>query len=255
MAGGLDPSAGAGLAADLAAAAAFGVIGLPVATSLTAQSSLGAIASYPVEPAIIAEQLEGLYADFRPSVIKIGLAGSAAIGNTLADFAQANKITVVVDPVLRASSGLELADQATQAVIRDRLAPAAWLLTPNSTEAASLTGLPVETTGDAVQAARRLFEAGAANVLVTGGHLPTGHEVIDTLYNENGVTTFKAPRLTGNVRGTGCSLAAAAAARLALGDDIEQAISAAREYVAGMISGAVQAGGGAKQHLGRRAQR
>lgn len=248
-AGGLDPSAGAGLAADLAAATAFGVIALPVATSLTAQSSIGAIASHPVDPTIIVEQLNALYDDFRPGVLKVGLAGSAPVAGLLADFARAHGMTLVVDPVLRASSGLALVDEKTQTVIRDKLAPAAFLLTPNTVEATALTGIEIATVDDAVRAARRLHEAGGANILVTGGDLATGDEVIDTLYNENGVAIFTAPRLNGNVRGTGCSLAAAAAARLALGDGVEQAIKAARAYVAQVIAQAVQVGHGARQGL------
>ena len=248
-AGGLDPSAGAGLAADLAAAWALGVVALPIATALTVQNSHRAAASYPVDPAVVTEQLEAVYEDFQPALLKTGLVGSAVIATELAEFARSRNLRLVVDPVMRASSGLALVDGEAQAAIKRSLAPAAFVLTPNIKEAAALTDLDIESPADAAEAARQLHEAGAANVLVTGGHLGTGDEIIDTLYNKNGVTTFKAPRLPGNVRGTGCALASAVAARLTIGDDTTAAIIAARAYVARVIEQAVQAGQGARQGL------
>ncbi len=248
-AGGLDPSAGAGLAADLAAGWAFGVIGLPIATALTVQNSYKAAASHAVDPAIVTEQLEAVYEDYMPAILKTGLVGSEEIATELAEFARSRNLRLVVDPVIRASSGLALADAGAQAAIKNILAPGAFVLTPNIMEASALTSLDIESLADAVAAAQQLHEAGAANVLVTGGHLETGDEVIDTLYNENGVTTLKAPRLPSKVRGTGCALSAAIAARLALGDNAEAAITAGRAYVARVIEQAVQAGQGARQGL------
>ncbi len=248
-AGGLDPSAGAGLAADLAAAWSFGVIALPIATALTVQNSQQARASYPVNVAVVREQLETVYEDFQPSILKTGLVGSALLAVALAEFASSRGLRLVVDPVLRASSGLDLADQAALAAIKTTLVPNAFVLTPNAMEAASLTGLTVTSLAEAAAAARQLYQTGVSNVLITGGHLTTGDEVIDTLYNENGVSTFKSPRSCGNVRGTGCALASAVAARLALGDDVTVAIIAARAYVARVIEQAVPAGQGSRQGL------
>ena len=246
LAGGLDPSAGAGLAADLAAAEEFGVAGLPVATALTIQDSKQCYKMIPVEPGTVTAQLEAVYTDARPRVIKIGLLGSADMAGTLADFIEKRCLTAIIDPVIAPTAGDRFADDATIEVLKQRLLALSLLVTPNVDEASEIGGKRIATVKDAEQAAERLRDRGAEYVLIKGIQ-DRNDLVTDILVGPDEKILFSGKQRSGEVRGTGCSLAAAAAACLALGYDMANAVREAVDYAGRKRGEAVQIGHGAKQ--------
>jgi len=232
---GLDPGGGAGLAADLAALAAVGMRGWPVAAALTAQGWRGARAFQPVSPAWLGAQLDALLAGGeRPAAVKTGMLGSAANAAELAAWLgrrPLSRLPLVVDPVLAASSGLPLLRGDPRRALWPLLERAA-LCTPNLPELAALTGLPVEGDEAAVEAARALP---CRAVLVKGGHR-TGAPV-DLLVRGREVRRFPGRRRPGVARGTGCRLASAIAGLLARGEGLPAAIRGAKRVVERHLDG------------------
>lgn len=238
---GLDPSGGAGLAADLEALAAVGARGYPVATALTAQGPRGARASEPVTPAFLRAQVEallgGLAARNRPRAVKTGMLGSAANARAIARLLSRpplSGVPLVVDPVLAATSGLPLLrGRGARAALQLLFARAA-LVTPNLPELAALTGMPVDGDARAVAAARAL---GSQAVLVKGGH--RAGAPVDLLVTARRVWRFEGRRRPGTARGTGCRLASAIAGLLAQGASLTGAVRGAREVVERYLDGAL----------------
>jgi hydroxymethylpyrimidine/phosphomethylpyrimidine kinase len=245
---GSDPSGGAGLQADLATFGAFGCHGQGVVTALTVQDSLAVHAVAPVDARQVAAQLDALLADAPPAAAKTGMLGTAAVVEAVASaWRTRGPIPLVVDPVLAASSGARLVDAGAVAALLELLLPLATLVTPNAPEASELTGLPVRDSLEAVTAARALLARGARAVLVKGGHL-AGDEVTDVLVAAGradavAFTRTRVPHAR-RVRGTGCALSAAIAARLALGDGLADAVCAAGDWVHEGIAGAYESGAG-----------
>lgn len=216
--GGTDLSCGAGLARDLAVIGAHGLQARLCVTAVTAQGAGGVTASHPLPAKVIAAQI----ASAGPvAAIKTGMLANAAVIGALKELPEA---PLVIDPVLRSSSGAALLDPAGIAALR-KLFPRAALLTPNRPEAEALTG---ETTPDAQAAA--LMRQGAQAVLIKGGHAE-GAKATDLLFTANTRHSFSAPRLPGTRRGTGCTLASAIACQLAQGAPLEQAVAAAKAYL------------------------
>jgi hydroxymethylpyrimidine/phosphomethylpyrimidine kinase len=228
---GLDPSGGAGLAADAEAAQAFGARAWLVASALTAQGPAGAKGWWPVAPDALLAQVDALLAPGheRPSAVKTGMIGSAdsaaALAARLAE-KPFTRVPLVVDPVVAASSGLALVSGAPP---RDAFLPLlarAALATPNWPELAVLSGRAVGSEDDAIRAARELPSRA---VLVKGGHREGAP--VDLLVRGRRVTRFAGRRVAGTARGTGCRLASAIAAQLANGVALEDAVRAAKRYV------------------------
>jgi len=220
---GSDSGGGAGLQADLKAFEAFGVHGCTAIAAITAQNSVGVQAIAPVEAAVLAAQLDALAADLPPAAIKVGMLGSVAALQVLVERIDRLRerdpqLPLVVDPVLRASTGAAFAQQDLLQAYRTQLLPRTTLLTPNWAEAAALLGLTeLRTAADVEAAARALREAGAAAVAITGGDAGSEHseDYADTALTRG---WLRLPRLaTPHHHGTGCVFASSAAAALALG--------------------------------------
>lgn len=245
---GSDPSGGAGVQADLKTATALGVYGASVLTGLTAQNTRGVQAVHAVPAAFVTAQLHSVTEDLAVRAVKTGMLGDAALVRAVADGLP--DAPLVVDPVMVATSGDRLVPEEAVAAIREALLPRATVVTPNAPEARLLTG-----TDDLVEAGRRLVEQGARWALVKGGHV-AGSRVTDLLVSADGVVELTADRVdTPHTHGTGCTLSAAIAARLALDDDVPTAVDAARDFLRGaLLSGAarqVGTGHGPVDHLWR----
>ena len=227
--GGHDPSGGAGIGADAEAVRAAGAFALTVVTALTDQDTRGLRQVYPQPAARIEAQCRALIADGGPAVIKIGLIGDARLVPILCAICDDYPaLPVVLDPVLASGAGQALADAALiQALLTDLL-PRATLVTPNLPEAQRLSG-----GADAADCARRLRAAGARWVLITGTH-EEAPAVTNRLYGGGGddgdPQSQTWPRLPGDYHGSGCTLASAIAARLALGLSLPTAVAAAQDY-------------------------
>jgi len=236
---GSDSSGGAGIQADLKTFSALGVYGASVITALTAQNTIGVQGVHPVPHAFVAAQLSSVLGDLSVRAIKTGMLADAEIIRAVVDSlaALAPDLPLVVDPVMVATSGdLLLAPNAIETV-KSRLIPRATLITPNLPEAAELLGAPVaRTEQDARDQIAGLVNLGARAVLLKGGH-GDGSEAVDLLAIEGRVIRLAEPRIdTLNTHGTGCTLSAAIAARLALGDNLETAVRHAKAYVHAAIA-------------------
>jgi hydroxymethylpyrimidine/phosphomethylpyrimidine kinase len=240
---GSDPSGGAGIQADLATFAAFGVHGASVVTALTAQNRREVRAIAPVVPAFVGQQLDAVLDDLDVAGAKTGMLHRAAVVEVIVDRLRVRPLPrLVVDPVFAASTGAVLLEPAGIDVLRRDILPLATVVTPNLAEAEVLTGRSVRTTAAMRDAARALVDMGAAAALVKGGHLPG--DATDVLYDGHDFHELSAPRIgTDSPHGTGCTLSAALAASLALGLRLEEAVSAAKRYVTAAIANAPSIGG------------
>lgn len=236
---GFDPSSGAGVTADLKTMAAHGCYGIACITALTIQSTQGVRRVEVVSPQLIRETLDELARDIEIDAVHVGMLGSGRVAMAVADFlGEAKPPGVVVDPILRSSSGTALIDDAGTRVLIDRLLPLASVITPNVDEAAALTGLEVSNPEQMRAAAVRLHEMGAQAVVVTGGHLEKAIDLL-SFTSRRGVQQeiFKSQRQRSNfTHGTGCAFASALACHLALGRGLPEAVLLAKVYVSGAIS-------------------
>jgi hydroxymethylpyrimidine/phosphomethylpyrimidine kinase len=234
---GSDSSAGAGIQADLATFARFGVRGASAVTAITAQNERGVIAWAAVDPVLVRAQIDAID---RPGAVKTGMLANAAIVAAVAEAIAERRLgTYVLDPVTVSGTGDALAQGDLTQLILDQLLPLADLVTANLGEAEALTGAAVRDIDDMARAARALTALGARAALVKGGHLGGDSTIAtDVLYDRaGGIRYFRRPRVHVRTHGTGCRLSAAAAASLALGASLDAAVEAAGDFVHEFIAG------------------
>jgi len=229
---GSDSGGGAGIQGDLKTITLLGSYGASAITALTAQNTRGVSSIHPVPPAFLAEQIDAVLSDLPIDVVKVGMLCSPDNARVLSD-----KLTdygirmVVLDPVMSAKGGTALLEDEALSVLKKRLIPLCYLITPNIPEAERLTGITISDLAGMELAARALHLMGARNVLVKGGHLSEGL-VTDILFDGSGFTRFTAPRvLTRNTHGTGCTLASAIATYLAQGEPLPGAVLRAKNFI------------------------
>lgn len=243
---GLDPSGGAGLIADVRVCELHGCRPVAVATALTEQTTVGMRAVNPVDPAVVRAQLMALLADVEVAAIKIGMLGSAAMVEVVAEVLAPIAAPIVWDPVARATHGATALDDGELGGAVGVLGSACTLLTPNVDEACAITGLgPITSVRDAIGVASVLRDQRDVDaVLIKGGHWG-GAEAIDVLVAPGGVVELAGPRVVGaSVHGTGCALATAIACELARGAALVDACRAAKAFVAARIAAPVRPGRG-----------
>ncbi len=244
---GFDPSSGAGITADIKTIAAHECYGVSCITALTVQSTQGVQRVEGVDPKIIAATLDALASDVAIDAVHIGMLGNVNVVEAVADFLGRAKLPhVVLDPILRSSSGADLLDAAGTRLLIERLIPMVELVTPNLDEASVLTGMAVTNLEEMREAARRLHALGAANVVVTGGHLEKAIDLL-SFTTSRGVEqeVFKADLLRSNsTHGTGCAFSTALACHLALGRGLPEAVLLSKVYVSAAIANAYPLGKG-----------
>ncbi len=223
---GSDSGGGAGIAADLRVFHHFHLHGLAAITAVTAQNTRSVAAIQVVPAPQVVAQIDAVRADFRVAAIKTGMLATRA--NVLAVamcLATAERVPLVVDPVLRAGSGRDLLDVRAISGVRRRLFPLATLVTPNLPELERMTGRALRSDAAIDAAAAELLADGAGAVLVKGGH-GEGRRLIDRLYRaDGGRQRWTHRRLDLRTHGTGCTLSAAVAARLAVGIGLDEAVA------------------------------
>jgi len=240
---GSDSGGGAGIQADLKTFAAHGVHGLSAIAALTAQHTRGVTAVHlpPVE--FLRAQLDAVFDDFNIAVIKIGMLANAEIIHCVADaMEEYDSPLLVLDPVMVATSGAKLLEDSALTALRERLLPLADLVTPNLPEAELVLGHPITTPDEMDAALPALRALGARAVLLKGGHLDEGVEVIDRFDDGKVSARFTHKRRNLEAHGTGCTLSSAIAAQLCLGRSVPDACKSATDYVARALRGGYQPG-------------
>jgi hydroxymethylpyrimidine/phosphomethylpyrimidine kinase len=235
---GSDSGGGAGIQADLLSFAACGVHGASVVTAVTAQDTAAVHAVEPVSLEMVVRQIDAIATDLQPLAWKTGMLPTPQIVAVVAQRLEMHGAErIVVDPVMHATSGALLASDAALVTLREALLPLAMVVTPNAPEAEALSGLPVGNADEAEAAARAIARLGPRCVVVTGGHGPATHEVIDVVYDatSDSVVHLVHPRHDGERHGTGCSFSAALAAFLARGADPFDAAASASEFIATVL--------------------
>jgi hydroxymethylpyrimidine/phosphomethylpyrimidine kinase len=237
---GSDSSGGAGIQADLKTFAALGVYGASAITALTAQNTKGVTAIHLVPPDFLRAQIDAVFEDLSIGAVKIGMVGQrAAVDAIAAALDHWRATSIVLDPVMVATSGARLLEADAVVGLRERLIPRAAIITPNLPEAAALLDEPIASTPAAIEAqGRRLLMLGCPAVLIKGGHAG-GSDSVDYLISGSGTIALPAPRVaTENTHGTGCSLSSAISAGLAKGETLEAAVRSAKAWISAAIAAA-----------------
>jgi len=245
---GSDPSGGAGIQADLKTFQALGAHGMAVPAALTVQNSRGVKASYSVGSRSFAEQLETLLADIRPDAVKTGMLLMPWAVRAAASALRKHRVRrLVVDPVLRSSSGALLLKPAAVRLLKNELLPLALLATPNIPEAEILAGKRIRSDEDMDFAAGRILDLGPNYVLIKGGH--RRGPAVDTLYGGPSVLTFSTARVPGVFHGTGCVLSSAIAVFIAQGHPVEKAVEKSKQFVEKLLKKARPVGKGKARYF------
>jgi len=228
---GSDSSGGAGIQADIKTITMLGGYAMTAITAVTAQNTLGVTAVEALSPALVAAQIDACLSDIGADAVKIGMLGSPEIAHAVADRLEGLEVPVVFDPVMVATSGALLADEAT-VVAFGRLMEIAVLTTPNLPELEALTGVDCISEAAIYAAALVIVEDYRCAVLAKGGH-GDGDRVTDKLLRaDESYVDFSDERIdTRHTHGTGCTLSSAIATLLGRGLPLEQAIGEAREFV------------------------
>lgn len=227
---GSDPSGGAGIQADLKTFHQFGVYGEAVITLLTVQNTQEVSRVEIIKPELVRQQIEAVLSDIPPGAAKTGALGDSTIIEIIARLASAFRFPLVVDPVMVSKHGTPLVSEDAQEMIKCKLLPHAYLLTPNIPEAEALTGIRIRSEDGMQAAGERLLELGCKAVLVKGGH--TKGEPLDVLCTPGDVVTFTGRRIdTRHTHGSGCTYSAAITALLTLGFDLNESIQRAKEFI------------------------
>jgi hydroxymethylpyrimidine/phosphomethylpyrimidine kinase len=235
---GLDPSGGAGIIADIKTFSAFGCFAAAAVSSITFQNTTGVFGTVHQDAASIRGQVEAVLDDLEVSAVKTGMLPTReTIEETAQIISERSPGPLIVDPVVRSTSGYDLIDDAALRILIEKLFPLSLLVTPNLQEAERITGISIRSRADIESAARTMLSMGAANVLMKGGHLfdEEGRDgkARDYLFGADGTTdVFEADRIeTSATHGTGCTLAAAITANLALGRELADAVAIAKNFV------------------------
>ncbi len=224
---GNDPSGGAGLAADIQTVSALGGHPAPVISAITVQDTVNVLEAQAVSPQLIASQARAVLADLPVAAIKLGLIVTADAARSIMQILKAHSdIPVVLDPVIAAGGGAQLADAAMVDACLESLVPLATVITPNAAESRRLA----PDASDAKSRAAALLALGCKHVLIKGADEQTS-EVHNSLFSHDGTQRhFTWPRLPGRYHGSGCTLAAAIATLIALGHTPPAAVEIAQRY-------------------------
>jgi hydroxymethylpyrimidine/phosphomethylpyrimidine kinase len=243
---GSDSGGGAGIQADIKTITAFGAYAATAITALTAQDTLGVHGVHTVPPEFIAQQIAVVLGDIGADVVKTGMLGDAATINVVCETLERHveRVPVVVDPVMVATTGARLMASSALETLKRRLLPMASLITPNLPEAEALAGMTIRDVAAMHHAAAAMLTLGVPAVLLKGGHLP-GEQVIDLLATIDGIEVFSGPRIVSrHTHGTGCTLASGIAAGLAQGLPLRDAVVRALAFVRAAIAAAPGFGAG-----------
>lgn len=241
---GSDSAGCSGIAADLRTVAALGGHGQIAVTAVTAQDTRGVYAIAPVSARMARIQIAAALADAGAEAVKIGmLANGRIVRAVAAALARRGRARVVLDPVLRSTTGRTLLDEPGQRALLELLLPLADLVTPNLPEAEKLLGFRITGIAGMKVAARKMRDLGARAVLLKGGHRRGA--AVDVFADAGETTVLSSPRIASvNTRGSGCVLSTACACFLAQGFTLPEAVRRAKAFVTSAIRHAYPLGRG-----------
>lgn len=242
---GSDSGGGAGIQADLKTMTALGCHAMTAITAITAQNTLGVTAIQPIDLSVVRAQIDAVFSDIGVDSVKVGMLANAEIVHAVSESMQKWKPQyLVVDPVLRATSGADLGGDGVVDSMVDELFPLATLITPNLFEASAILGRSITKANQLVDAGKDMIAKGVKAVLLKGGHLEDDlAELVDVLVyqdkQEIKVREYCHPRIeTKNTHGTGCTLSSAIASYLAQGFELEDSVGKGIDYVQAGLRGA-----------------
>lgn len=244
---GSDSGGGAGIQADLKTFQELGVYGTSAITAVTAQNTLGVTDIYPMTQQAVKTQIEAVGTDFDIAALKTGmLFNPEIIKATAAAIQQFKWGNLVVDPVMIAKGGANLLQQEAVEALKTYLLPVALLVTPNIPEAEALTGIAITDSFSRRRAAEKILALGAASVVIKGGHGTDLEYAEDYLLQTNGESVlYRSARVaTGQTHGTGCTFSAAVTAQLAKGEELQDAIHTAKQFIQAALSEPLNIGSG-----------
>ena len=246
---GLDPSGGAGIIADIKTFAAFGCFPAAAVASVTFQNTRGVFGAVHQTSDSVRKQIEPVLDDYEVAAVKTGMLPTREIIETVAAIIEDRKLkNIVVDPVVRSTSGFDLIDDTALAALIEKLFPLADLVMPNIPEAERIAKMKIASPADIERAAAVMRSMGARNVLIKGGHIKAkgkSKKAKDYLFIGEDLRIFEAEFIeTSATHGTGCTLAAAIAANLALGKSLAEAVKIAKDFVTEAIKTAPNIGKG-----------
>jgi len=247
---GLDPSGGAGIIADIKTFSAFGCFATAAVSSLTFQNTTGVFGAEHQSAEAVRRQVDPIIEDYEIAAVKTGMLPTREVIEEAARLVgKMSGVHLVVDPVVRSTSGFDLIDDAALRSLIDVLFPLSDVVTPNKSEAERISGITIRSNQDVRAAAKVMQSMGARNVLIKGGHAvdetQAPRKAIDHLFLGEAVHVFETAFIeTKATHGTGCTLAAAIAANLALGNELVDCVRIAKEFVTRAISTAPNLGRG-----------
>jgi hydroxymethylpyrimidine/phosphomethylpyrimidine kinase len=240
---GSDSGGGAGIQADLKTFAAFGVHGTSVITCVTAQNPNAVSRVAPCSTNTIRSQIDAVFESFKPSAVKTGMLLSRSIIRAVANSLSEDKVLLVVDPVMIATSGARLLQPAALKSLVEDLLPLAALVTPNIPEAQVFLGRKIRNVEDMIRAGQELHQRFGCAILVKGGHLDGTKMATDVLFDGRTERLFESSYVRGiRTHGTGCTYSAAITALLALRVPLPQAVTHAKGYISRAIAGTKRVG-------------
>jgi len=241
---GSDSGGGAGIQADLKTITVLGGFGMSAITALTAQNTLGVHGIFDIPPEFVAKQIDAVATDIGIDAAKTGMLAQKDILQVVIDKIREHHITkLVVDPVMVAKGGALLVQGNVMEILKTRLIPLAYVVTPNIPEAEVLTGKSIKTKMDMEESARHIYQMGAKHVVIKGGHLDG--DALDIFFDGQNFHEFYAERIdTINTHGTGCTFSAALATGLGQGKDVLEAVALAKNYITEAIRYALDLGAG-----------
>ncbi|MEE0858220.1 MAG: bifunctional hydroxymethylpyrimidine kinase/phosphomethylpyrimidine kinase [Acutalibacteraceae bacterium] len=241
---GSDCSGGAGIQADIKTFCANGVYAMSVITSVVAENTSRVLNVYDLPTQVIEQQIDAVFEDIEVDGVKIGMIKSCEIMNSVANkLIQYRPLNVVVDPVMSAKDNHSLMNQNALQTLKEKILPLTTMLTPNIPEAEMLTGISIKNTDDIYACAKIIYDTGAKNVLIKGGH--SKYKPTDILYDGVKFYEFTSERInTKNTHGTGCTLSSAITANLSKGLQAKDAVLNAKKYIYNTIKNSLEIGKG-----------
>ena len=233
---GSDSSGGAGIQADIKTATCLGSFAMTAITAVTVQNTKGVKSVVPIVPNEIYNQIIYTVKDIQPDAVKIGmLHSSQVINKVILSLKKIKTKKIILDPVMVAKGGAKLISDEAIKLMKKKLLKKVFLITPNIPEAEILTGVKINSKEDMIFAANKLIEAGAANILIKGGHL-NSKKVHDIYVNKREIKIFNSKRIkTLNTHGTGCTLSTAITSFFSCGKDIKKSCELGIKYVSSAI--------------------